>query len=92
MTIYQMKLAELAARFASRVPEERAALTLARRTGDRIELRDRAHKLAGIAPMFGHDEIGEAALALEAAAEKGDAVDAAAFRLDRLLRSLELTG
>jgi HPt (histidine-containing phosphotransfer) domain-containing protein len=61
----ESKLAELAARFAARAPAERAAIAEALAAGDNPAVIDRAHKLAGIAGMFGHREIGEAAFALE---------------------------
>jgi HPt (histidine-containing phosphotransfer) domain-containing protein len=59
------KLADLAARFAERLPAERAAIAEALSAGDREKLVDRAHKLAGIAGMFGRSDIGTAALELE---------------------------
>jgi HPt (histidine-containing phosphotransfer) domain-containing protein len=51
-------------------------------------VQDRAHKLAGIAAMFGHPDVGEAALALELAAEAGDPIGPAAARLDTLLAAI----
>jgi HPt (histidine-containing phosphotransfer) domain-containing protein len=68
----ESKLAELAARFAARAPAERAAIAEALAAGDTQEVIDRAHKLAGIAGMFGHHEVGQAALALEEAAMAGE--------------------
>ncbi|WP_126176923.1 Hpt domain-containing protein [Tsuneonella rigui] len=68
MSGIESKLAELAARFAARAPAERAAIAEALAAGDTQEVIDRAHKLAGIAGMFGHHEVGQAALALEEAA------------------------
>ena len=78
-------MAELARRFASRAEEERAALATAREQGDRDALRDRAHKLAGIAAMFGFPAVGESALALELAAENGEDVEPSALALEALL-------
>lgn len=71
MTTWESKLAELAARFVARAPEERAAIADALATGDTAALIDRAHRLAGIAGMFAHSDIGVAALALEEAALAG---------------------
>lgn len=71
MTPLESKLAELAARFAARAPEEREAIAAALASGDRQWVIDRAHKLAGIAGMFGHPHVSEAALALEEAARAG---------------------
>jgi HPt (histidine-containing phosphotransfer) domain-containing protein len=58
-------MAELASRFAERMPQERAAIANALSAGDRETLIDRAHKLAGIAGMFGRPDISTAALELE---------------------------
>ena len=55
----------MASRFAERMPQERAAIANALSAGDRETLIDRAHKLAGIAGMFGRPDIGTAALELE---------------------------
>lgn len=65
MTELEGKIAALATRFAARMPEERSAIATALSAGDRETLIDRAHKLAGIAGMFGRPEIGAAALELE---------------------------
>jgi HPt (histidine-containing phosphotransfer) domain-containing protein len=65
VTGLEAKLAELAARFADRLPEERAAIAGAIDIGDRAAVIDRTHKLAGIAGMFGRSDIGAAALDLE---------------------------
>lgn len=72
MSGIESKLAELAARFAARAPAERAAIAEALAAGDTSAVIDRAHKLAGIAGMFGHHEIGKAALALEETALAGE--------------------
>lgn len=86
----EAKMAELAARFAGRAGEERAALVQALANGDRSALRDRAHKLAGIAAMFGFPAIGEAALALELAAENGEDLETPTKALDVLLAGISL--
>jgi HPt (histidine-containing phosphotransfer) domain-containing protein len=67
----ESKLAELAARFAARAPAMRAAIAAALAAGDTPAVIEGAHKLAGIAGMFGHADIGDAALALEDAAMTG---------------------
>ena len=84
------KLAELGRKFAARAREERAALAQAMADDDRTALRDRAHKLAGIAPMVGFPRVGEAALALELAAEDGAAITAPAQALDQTLAAIEV--
>lgn len=71
MTALESKVAELAARFAARAPEERTAIANALAIGDTAALIERAHKLAGVAGMFGHADIGAAALALEETALAG---------------------
>jgi HPt (histidine-containing phosphotransfer) domain-containing protein len=65
VTALEGKLAELAKRFAERLPEERRSIADALSAGDREALIDRTHKLAGIAGMFGQSEIGAAAQELE---------------------------
>ena len=89
MTSIEAKLAELAVRFAGRAAEDRAALADAVARNDRGTIRARAHKLAGVAAMFGFPEIGEAALVLELAAERGDPIDDPARWLDTLLADLQ---
>ena len=71
MTPLERRIAELSARFSAQAGAERDALLAALAAGDRATLQSRAHKLAGTAGMFGHDDIGEAAFALETAAETG---------------------
>jgi HPt (histidine-containing phosphotransfer) domain-containing protein len=84
----EIRMAQLSARFAARAADERAALNQRVTAGDRAGVQDRAHKLAGIAAMFGHPDVGEAALALELAAEAGDPIGPAAARLDTLLAAI----
>ena len=71
MTPLEKRIAELSARFSAQAGAERDALVAALAAGDRAALLSRAHKLAGTAGMFGFDDIGEAAFALETAAETG---------------------
>jgi HPt (histidine-containing phosphotransfer) domain-containing protein len=82
------KLAELAARFAARAPLEREALAAALAAGDTATLIDRAHKLAGIAGMVGHPEVGAAALDLEEAVRAGGDGSAEGERLLGLLAAI----
>ena len=81
-------MAELSARFARQAGEYREELLGADRAGDRTAVRDRAHKLAGIAPMLGHPDIGSAALELEEAIETQSDCRTAFARLDRLLAAI----
>lgn len=85
MTSLEAKMAELTARFAAGLPEELRALKAELAAGDRGAVRARAHNLAGRAGMFGHADIGEAAFALEGAAECGQDIATPAARLERLL-------
>lgn len=82
------KMAELSARFSARAADDSGAIAEALAADDRATLADIAHKLAGNAGMFGHHAIGEAALALEEAAESGAEVAAPAARLRHLLAAL----
>ncbi len=88
MTPLEARMAELAARFTARAGEERMAIAAALAANDRATLRDRAHKLAGIAGMMGHDAIGRAALALEETVESGGDPAAAARQLTAMLDAL----
>ena len=80
------RMAALKARFSERAGEEIAAIEAAIDSADAAELQRRAHKLAGIAPMFGHADLGEAALDLETAAETGMDCQAPAARVIALLK------
>lgn len=85
----QSKMSQLAARFAARAVEERKAFAASLASGDRASVAERAHRLAGIAGMCGHPQITEAALALEAAAEEGRAMDAEGRCLLEQLAAIE---
>ena len=88
MITVEGQLAQLAARFDARAPAERAALEKALLDDDHQTLASQAHKLAGIAGIFGRDEIGIAAFALEEAIEAGGDILSAAALLDALLEKL----
>ena len=81
-------MAELSARFVRQAGEYREELLRADSAGDRTVMRDQAHKLAGIAPMLGHPDIGCAALELEEAVEMQNDYRAALARLERLLAAI----
>lgn len=82
------KMEALSARFAGQAAQHRAELAEACKAQDCDAVIAKAHKLAGIAPMFGYIAIGDAALALEEAAESGAVYDAEAAHLDALLADL----
>ncbi|WP_158586803.1 Hpt domain-containing protein [Aurantiacibacter zhengii] len=84
-----MKMAQMAARFAARAGEHEAALRAAIAAEDREAMASQAHRLAGIAGMFGQPQIGEAAAHLEDLAEAGEDYLGAAELLSALLRDLE---
>jgi HPt (histidine-containing phosphotransfer) domain-containing protein len=88
VTPLEQRIAELSARFSAQAGHERDALLAALAAGDRETLQSRAHKLAGTAGMFGHDDIGEAAFALETAAELGTDCTGPARRLAGMLGEL----
>lgn len=79
----------MAARFAARVGEHETALQAAIAADDRGAIASQAHRLAGIAGMFGQPQIGEAAAQLEDIVEADGDYLAAAERLTALLRDLE---
>ena len=72
----------------ARAGDELAALDAAIAAQDRATVIDRAHKLAGIAGMFGHRDIGDAAAAMESAALAGVDLAFAARPLRTLLAAL----
>jgi len=88
MTEIDSRMSELAARFAARAADEREVLAASLASGDREEVAERTHKLAGVAGMFGHPEITKAALAVEAAAEQGRPMDVEGRHLLDLLAAL----
>ena len=83
------KMDALASRFAGQAAQHRAELVEACQAQDCDAVIAKAHKLAGIASMFGYVAIGEAALALEETAESGEVYDAEAAQLDALLADLQ---
>lgn len=89
MNDFERKIAELSARFAAKAGEQRESLAAAQARGDLTDLRDQAHKIAGIAGMFGQDEIGAAAFVLESALEAGTRHAEHLVRLQELLTALE---
>lgn len=90
MNEFERKIAELSARFAAKAGEQCASLAAAQARGDLTDLRDQAHKLAGIAGMLGQAEIGAAAFALESALEAGTRYEEQFAQLQTLLTALEI--
>lgn len=88
MTELDAHLTALAARFALRLPTERTALLTAR--DDPEVLIVKAHKLAGIAGMFGRTDIGDAALALEERLRSGATGDVELAELLALMAAPKL--
>ncbi len=86
MTELEQKMALLAERFAASASAERNALAAALAEEDRQAVRDQAHKLAGVAAMFGHAELGEAAFALETIVETGGDIAQPASLVEEWLR------
>lgn len=82
------KLADLAKRFAAQAPGQAEAVRILVREGNTAALGELAHKLAGIAGMLGHPSLGQAAIELEEAIERGDDPRLATDRLLRLLDAL----
>ena len=89
MSEFDAKIRELAQRFAARTGVIRVELGEMREANDLVGMEDLAHRLAGIAGMFGHDRIGNAALELEQAVHKGGDIESAADELDARLAEVE---
>ncbi|MWV27012.1 Hpt domain-containing protein [Aurantiacibacter rhizosphaerae] len=85
----EIRMAQMAARFAARAGEHEAALRAAVAADDREAIASQAHRLAGIAGMFGQSEIGEAAAWLEEVVKIDGDYLAASELLSALLRGLE---
>ena len=85
---FTAKMAELSARFAARAMAECDALEAAIASGSREDVRQLAHRLSGVAAMFGHPQVGLAASALEEAAESDMPMDTPAATLRALLLEL----
>ncbi|MBX7459696.1 Hpt domain-containing protein [Qipengyuania huizhouensis] len=85
----EIKMAQMAVRFAARAGEHEAALRAAIAADDREAIASQTHRLAGIAGMFGQPQIGEAAAELEDIFEANGDYLAAAERLSALLRDLQ---
>ncbi len=86
--LLRSRMEGLRERFRTRVAEDRDAMTAAWARADRRVLRERAHRLAGVAATFGYPEVGDAAKSLEnliKAAVLAEDIDAAAQRLFVLL-------
>lgn len=82
-------MASLKERFRARAAEDLEVMSAALDAADFEQLRERSHRLAGVAATFGYPEIGEAARALDDAVKgHASAADAgpAARRLLALLR------
>lgn len=88
MTPLDDKLAELRKRFVARAGEELSDLDAALAAGDREQVVERAHKLAGISGMFGFGDLGRAALELEEAALAGRDWHGHGERVRKLLATL----
>ncbi|MBA4765645.1 Hpt domain-containing protein [Qipengyuania sp. 902] len=84
----EIRMAQMAARFAARAGEHEAALQAAIAADDREAIASQAHRLAGIAGMFGQPQVGEAAARLEDIVEAGGDYLDAAERLSAMLRDL----
>ena len=70
MTSADARLALLSERFARDARQERTHLLADLMAGRATMLRQRAHRLAGTAAMFGFPKLGAAALALDDALER----------------------
>lgn len=75
-------------RFRERAADDLAAMKAAWASGERQALRERAHRLAGVAATFGYPRVGEAAKLLDDLLKPdgiAEETDAAAQRLFDLL-------
>lgn len=85
----------LRSRFIERAADDEIQIAEALQHTDRAKLRERAHRLAGIAATFGYAEIGDQAACVQAATDKAvpDAELAAATkRLIALLEACRASG
>ena len=90
--ILQFRLSELRERFIQRMREDRNALARAWDCGDKPAVRERAHRLAGVAASFGFPAIGGAAAEVQDALDtssSGAEPETAIMRLIALLENCE---
>lgn len=88
MSEFDVRMAQLSARFVLRAAAEETTLRQAVQECDWVEARRLAHSLSGSAAMFGFPQVGSAAQALEEAIDNGETEAGlrllAAALLDRL--------
>lgn len=95
MTAFEDRLAELRQNFARRSRSDRDRIAAAFSRGDREELKQIAHSLAGNGGLFGYPQISGAGLALEEAIEggvEGQALDQAVQNLLTELDAIDQPG
>lgn len=83
------RMAALRDRFIAQTAKDVERLRAGIAAGERLDVRDICHGLAGRAGMFGFPELGDAARALEEAIDRGDAPEALDWLTDRLLAEAE---
>lgn len=89
--LLRSRLESLRGRFRVRAEDDLGAMTDALVSGERDVLRERAHRLAGVAATFGYPAVGKAAKKLDDLVSEGalaEETDAAAARLFYLLGRL----
>lgn len=89
MSDFDTKLAALQARFRMRAGDEAVRLTGALATGDRAELLRVSHAIAGSAGMFDFPDLGEAAMAVEAAIDAQASEEELATPAGKLINELK---
>jgi len=86
--LLRVRMESLRRRFRARAADDLGAMKAGWASGERDDLRERAHRLAGVAATFGYPAIGEAAKLLDDLINQGanaEDTDAAAERLFDLL-------
>jgi HPt (histidine-containing phosphotransfer) domain-containing protein len=85
MSPFEERMAKLKLRYAARLDAEKLLLEQALASGDRAEVRRLAHGLSGSGAVFGYPDLSEAGRSLEAAVDKGEALQEPADFLLKLM-------
>lgn len=88
--ILRLRLEMLGERFRTRAADDLGQMRSALARGDHQLVRERAHRLSGMAATFGHPEVGEAAKSLDEAIKRNDVAGEIGAKAQRLFDLLGL--
>ncbi len=88
--ILRSRLEMLGERFRTRAADDLGEMRNALARGDHQLLRERAHRLSGVAATFGYPEVGEAAKSLDDSIKRNDLAEEIGAKAHRLFDLLGL--